>query len=57
MEYVNYDEYKKFIAEVRSYCRLTVTNHNVTIESGIHIGYVAGYKEGKGYMIDKELLA
>jgi len=56
MEYVSTEDYKKFVSELKSYVQLDVSEDKVTITSGMHIGYVCAYKDGKGYMIDSDLL-
>ena len=56
MKLVSNEEYKQFVSELKHYCRVEETEENVTIKSGTHIGYIAGFKDGENYQIDDSLL-
>ena len=56
MKTVSESKYKEFVSELKSYCTVEETEENVTIKSGTHIGYIAGFKDGENYQIDESLL-
>lgn len=56
MKYVDKAEYLSFVSEIKAYCTVSEVDEKVKITSGMHIGLVVAHKDGKGYLIDSDLL-